>query len=63
MSWLEYSKVVLEKVRFDRRLFRKELRKSLRWLSHLERLQLLSWCRKLLVNRSKNKKGPALLET
>ncbi len=63
MSWLEYSKVVLEKVRFDRRLFRKELRKALKWLSHLERLQLLSWCRKLLINRSKKNQEPALLET
>lgn len=45
MSWLEYSQFILEKVRFDRRLFRKELRKFLRLLSPTERLQLLQWCR------------------
>ncbi|WP_019987868.1 hypothetical protein [Rudanella lutea] len=45
MNWLEYSKCVLEKVRFDRALFRKELRKFLGWLTPAERLHLLRWCR------------------
>jgi hypothetical protein len=45
MSWLEYSQCILAKVGFDRRLFRKELRKSLRLLTPIERVQLLSWCR------------------
>jgi len=45
MSWLEYSKLVLDKVHFDRKLFRKELRKCLRFLSPPDRLQLLRWCR------------------
>ncbi|WP_460979394.1 hypothetical protein [Spirosoma knui] len=45
MSWLEYSQCVLEKVSFDRTLFRKELRKFVRYLSASERLQLIRWCR------------------
>jgi len=45
MSWLEYSQCVLEKVSFDHKLFLKELRKLLRWLSKSDRTQLLRWCR------------------
>ncbi|MFD1140642.1 hypothetical protein ACFQ4C_05970 [Larkinella insperata] len=45
MSWLEYSQLVLKKVGFDRRLFRKELGKLLALLSPAERLELLRWCR------------------
>jgi hypothetical protein len=45
MNWLEYSQCVLEKVRFDQTLFRKELRKFLRWLTPAERIVLLRWCR------------------
>lgn len=52
MSWLEYSQCVLDKVGFDQRLFRKELRKFLRLLSPAERTQLLTWCRSRL-KRSK----------
>lgn len=47
MNWLAYSQSVLQKVHFDRSLFRKELGKLLQWLSHSERLQLLRWCRTL----------------
>jgi hypothetical protein len=52
MSWLEYSQCVLDKVGFDQRLFRKELRKFLRLLTPAERTQLLTWCR-LRFKRSK----------
>ncbi|MFC5409097.1 hypothetical protein ACFPMF_07260 [Larkinella bovis] len=45
MSWFEYSQLVLGKVGFDRKLFRKELRKLLGFLSRPERVQLLRWCR------------------
>jgi hypothetical protein len=44
MSWLSYSKIILEKVSFDQRIFRKELRKSLARLSREEIRKLESWC-------------------
>ncbi len=42
---LEYSKTVLEKVSFDRELFRKELEKSKRVLKEDEVQMLIKWCR------------------
>lgn len=45
MSWYEYSQCVLNKVSFDKPLFRKELRKLLGHLTVSERIQLLRWCR------------------
>ncbi len=44
MSWLSYSKIILEKVSFDQKIFRKELRKSLARLSRDEIRKLESWC-------------------
>ena len=41
---LEYSKTVLQKVSFNRELFGKELRKSLRWLKKEEIILLQVWC-------------------
>ncbi len=41
---LELSKQILQKVSFDRKLFAKELRKSLRWIQPQERTQLKAWC-------------------
>jgi len=41
---LEMSKQILQKVSFDRILFRKELYKSLRWIKPSERLLLKGWC-------------------
>ena len=41
---LELSKHVLQKVSFDRELFKKELRKSLRWIKPEERVPLKAWC-------------------
>lgn len=46
MSWFDYSQCVLQKVSFDKALFRKELRKLLHYLSVGERIQLLRWCRR-----------------
>ena len=40
---LEFSKKVLNKVSFDKKLFKKELQKSLRWLSKREITQLKIW--------------------
>jgi hypothetical protein len=41
---LELSKQILQKVSFDRKLFKKELKKSLRWIKPQERIQLKIWC-------------------
>jgi len=40
---LEYVKTVLQKVSFNDTLFRKELSKSLKWLSEQERAELQKW--------------------
>ncbi|MBC7923180.1 MAG: hypothetical protein H7Z75_19035 [Ferruginibacter sp.] len=41
---LEYTKLILEKVSFDRKLFEKELRKALAYLTGDERMSLKGWC-------------------
>jgi len=41
---LELSKQILQKVSFDRKLFKKELLKSIRWIKPSERVQLKMWC-------------------
>lgn len=43
-NMLEYIKTILEKVSFDRKLFEKELRKSLKMLVGEEVAQLRAWC-------------------
>lgn len=40
----ELSKHILQKVSFDRSLFRKELLKAVRWLKPDEKLLLQVWC-------------------
>jgi hypothetical protein len=40
----ELSKKILAKVSFDRRLFRKELKKAVRWVNKDEVLLLRAWC-------------------
>ncbi len=45
MSIFEYSKIILEKVHFEPKIFRKELRKALRQFSEEECRNLLAWCR------------------
>ena len=40
---LEFTKNILEKVSFDKTLFKKELSKSLRWLNRKEVLTLKIW--------------------
>lgn len=42
-SRLEYAKMILQKVSFDARLFRKELKKSLSWVTHEEARDLRDW--------------------
>ena len=41
---LEFSKKILKKVSFDRALFKKELKKSLKWLNRDEIIALKVWC-------------------
>ena len=41
---LEFCKSVLSKVSFDRQLFAKELKKSVRWLKGEELKALRDWC-------------------
>jgi len=43
---LEYSKMILEKVNFDKNLFEKELKKALKTLSNEEQMHLRQWCLK-----------------
>ena len=43
-SWLSYSKTILQKVSFDQKIFRKELRKSLAHLTREEISKLEQWC-------------------
>ena len=40
---LEFSKKILSKVSFDKNLFKKELLKSINWLSKKETLTLKIW--------------------
>lgn len=43
---LEYSKLILSKVCFNREIFRKEYRKSKQWLTEQEVYELRCWLRK-----------------
>ena len=40
----ELSKQILQKVSFDKILFRKELMKAIKWLKPDERMLLYAWC-------------------
>lgn len=41
---LRFSKSILQKVSFDKALFRKELKKSISWLNRKELINLKVWC-------------------
>lgn len=43
-SMLAYTKTILEKVSFDRKLFEKELMKSIKYLIESEVQELERWC-------------------
>ncbi len=51
---LEFAKKVLLNVSFDKDLFKKELRKSIKFLGKRESIVLYSWC---LVNFGEKYKG------
>lgn len=40
----EMSQFILQKVSFDKTLFRKELTKAIKWLKPKERVLLYGWC-------------------
>lgn len=44
-SMLDYSKFILSKMTFDKKLFKKEFRKAFRYLNREERRQLIIWVR------------------
>lgn len=50
----ELSKNILEKVSFDKTLFRKELGKSVKWLKPNEKTLLKVWCLATFGNQYKN---------
>jgi len=43
-NMFELSKNILQKVSFDKTLFRKELTKALQWLKKEEQFLLFVWC-------------------
>lgn len=45
LSMLEYSKIILSKISFDKTLFRKEYKKAFRCLDNNERTALKQWAR------------------
>jgi hypothetical protein len=45
MSPIEYAKMILEKVSFEPKIFKKELRKALRNSSKRDFKHLMNWCR------------------
>lgn len=49
VSMFEYSKMILDKVSFNRNLFWKEYRKFKRMLSEHESMQLKIWVRQYLA--------------
>lgn len=50
----ELSKNILEKVSFDKKLFRKELTKALKWLKPDEKMLLMVWCISTYGNQYKD---------
>ncbi len=53
LSMLDYCKQILKSVSFDKKLFRKEYRKSLRWLAPPEGIELKNWIRNKSMKFSK----------
>jgi hypothetical protein len=41
---LKYTEIILQKVSFNKELFKLELRKSMRWLKKEEAPMLRAWC-------------------
>jgi hypothetical protein len=45
ISMLEYSKIILSKISFDKKLFIKEYKKAFKYLDKSERTALKNWVR------------------
>lgn len=50
-SMLEYCKIILRKISFNRKLFLKEYRKSFRYLGPDEQAHFRRWAREFLSSR------------
>lgn len=50
-SMLEYCKIILRKISFNRKLFRKEYRKSFRYLAPDEQIHFRKWAREFIRNQ------------
>ena len=61
MTMLEYTKMILEKVSFEPRIFRKELRKALRQSTKEKFQQLMSWCRERFSKQKNYEKSAVIL--
>jgi hypothetical protein len=46
MKMLEHQKIILENVRHDKKLFQKELVKSVNWLEENDQEELYQWLKK-----------------
>lgn len=53
VTMLEYCKLILEKISFSRRLFRREYRKTFRYLGPKEHFELRKWLRRKMKSNSK----------
>ena len=53
MSPVEYAKIILEKVSFEPKIFKKELRKALRKSSKHDFKHLMDWCREKFSRKKK----------
>lgn len=51
-NMLDYCKIILEKVSFDPKLFRKEYKKSLKFLSNKDQMELKKWLRENLPDQT-----------
>lgn len=50
LSMLDYSKIILSKIFFDKRLFKKEYKKALRDLGRTDRVALKKWVREAYIS-------------
>lgn len=62
MTMLEYTKIILEKVSFSPKIFRKELRKAMNYVTKEEYRDLKSWVKKKF-ERKKFESGIVKTET
>lgn len=53
ISPVEYAKIILEKVSFEPKIFRKELRKALKRASKRDFNHLMNWCREKFSRKKK----------